>query len=125
MGNNQSNNGFPLTTVIIIASIVVALIIIGVILFIILKNKKPKAAKIKVDEEFMTNLISSYGGAKNILKCEVDNGRLKVTVEDLDAVSLPNLKQQSQAGVFVTGNVIKTLYKFDSKLIKSLIDKQI
>lgn len=124
MGNNQSNNGFPLTTVIIIASIVLALII-GVILFIILKNKKPKAAKIKVDEEFMTNLISSYGGAKNILKCEVDNGRLKVTVEDLDAVSLPNLKEQSQAGVFVTGNVIKTLYKFDSKLIKSLIDKQI
>lgn len=124
MGNNQSNNGFPLTTVIIIASIVLALII-GVILFIILKNKKPKTAKIKVDEEFMTNLISSYGGAKNILKCEVDNGRLKVTVEDLDAVSLPNLKEQSQAGVFVTGNVIKTLYKFDSKLIKSLIDKQI
>lgn len=124
MGNNQSNNGFPLTTVIIIASIVLALIIIGVIL-LILKNKKPKAAKIKVDEEFMTNLISSYGGAKNILKCEVDNGRLKVTVEDLDAVSLPNLKEQSQAGVFVTGNVIKTLYKFDSKLIKSLIDKQI
>ncbi len=124
MGNGQSSS-FPTEVVIIIASIAASLIILGILLFIILKNKKNKAPKIKVDEEFMTNLILSYGGASNILKCEVDNGRLKVTVEDLDSVNLPALKEQSQAGVFVTGNVIKTLYKFDSKLIKSLIDKQI
>lgn len=124
MGSGQGN-GFPTQVIIIIAIITVVLIILGILLFVLLNKNKGKKLKIKIDEEFINNLILNYGGISNIKSCDVDNGRLKVAVNDLDLVNLPALKEQSQAGVFVTANIIKTLYKFDSKLIKSLIDKQL
>ena len=70
------------------------------------------------------NLQNAYGGLDNISSVEVDNSRLKVTVLDLDLVNLRVLKELSQSGVFVTGNVIKTLYKYDSKTIQAQLLKK-
>lgn len=97
--------------------------IIAVILLIVLLLKRKPKGKIKVDESFINELINNYGGKNNIIKVSVDNARLKIEVNDLDLVDLNAIKQTSESGVFVTGNIIKTLFKFDSKLIKSSLDK--
>lgn len=108
-----------------IIAIIVALAII--ILVTIVKSCKCKESKskIKIDEEFINNLIDLYGGKDNIKEIAVDNARLKVTVLDLDVVNLEGLKANSEAGVFVTGYTIKTLFKFDSKLVKDSIESKL
>lgn len=111
-------NFFPLLWGLGILAVVAIIVVIIVII-----NKKPKS-KIKVDDEFINLIIGFYGGIKNINKISVDNARLKVEVNDLDLVSLEDLKLNSEAGVFVTGNTIKTLFKFDSALIKTSIEKK-
>lgn len=112
-------NLFPLLWGVGILAIVAAIVII-----VIVMNRKPKS-KIKVDDEFINNIIEYYGGKDNIGVISVDNARLKVEVKDLDLVNLEQLKANSEAGVFVTGNIIKTLFKFDSKLIKASIEKKL
>lgn len=117
--------GDKLIIIIIIISCVLLCAVAGIILAIGIKNyKKNKANVIKVDDEFINNLIDYYGGIKNISNVEVENARLKVEVLDLDLVNLDNIKANSNAGVFVTGKTIKSLYKIDSDLIKKLIDKK-
>ena len=75
--------------------------------------------------EFINNLIDLLGGIKNIEDVKVDNGRLKLAVLDLEKVNLNGIKEIATSGVFVTGNNIKTLFKLDSQLIKSRIEKMI
>jgi len=115
-----------------IPQVALILIIVGVsvalagtvilIIVHILKNRKPK---IKIDDNFMNNLISLYGNKDNIAKVSTDNGRLKVEVKDLDNVNLNSLKEISTNGVFVTGNTIKTLFRHDSDLIKRELEKRL
>ncbi len=109
--------------VIISISAVIALILIILLVFFLKKGKKHK--KIKVDEEFINNLISLLGSEKNIKNVLVDNGRLKIEVNDLETVNLEGIKSISETGLFVTGNIIKVLFKHDSFLIKSILDKRI
>ena len=90
-------------------------------LLLILK-KKPK--RIKVDEEFVDNIFSLLGGKDNILDITVDNARLKFKIKDLDVVDLNGLKSISNQGVFVTGNNIKTLFKYDSETIKKAMKER-
>ncbi|MCR5231176.1 MAG: hypothetical protein K6B64_00845 [Acholeplasmatales bacterium] len=101
------------------------LIILVILLIFLLKKKKPKNKHIKVDDEFINNLLSLLGGKDNIKEVLVDNGRLKFAVVNLDIVNLNGIKEIATSGVFVTGNIIKTLFKLDSKLIKSELDKMI
>lgn len=84
------------------------------------KNKKPKLV---IDDAFINELVQNYGSLENIKSVNVDNGRLKIEVADLDKVNLEGLKALSTGGLFVTGNIIKTLYKLDSKTIKDKLDK--
>lgn len=103
--------------------IAVALIVICILLiFVFGKKKNPK---IKIDDAFIDNLISLYGGKENIKDINIDNARLKVLVSDLDLVNLDGLKANSEAGVFVTGSTIKTLFKYDSSLVKSSIENKL
>lgn len=111
-------NVFPLLWGIGIFAVIAAIVII-----VIVMNRKPKS-KIKVDDEFIDSIISYYGGSNNIGTITVDNARLKVEVNDLDLVDLEQLKANSEAGVFVTGNIIKTLFRVDSQTIKSAIEKR-
>lgn len=90
--------------------IVIALIVVIVLLVLKGKNKG-----IKVDSNFIDGLFSILGGKENVLEVLVDNARLKFKVVNLELVDLNGLKSLSNQGVFVTGDYIKTLFKFDSK----------
>ncbi len=115
--------GLALPYIIGIISLIVVLMIVVICVVVLIMKKKGKTPRIKVDDEFIFGLIENYGGKENIHEVSVDNARLKISVEDLDKVNLPALKEISQTGVFITGNIIKTLFKYDSKLIKSTLDK--
>lgn len=113
----------------IIIFIVIGLIILCCCLLILtsllLIRRKKKTKSIKVDDTFMNTLIENYGGISNITLVEIENSRLKITVEDLDIVKLDDLKEQAQSGIFVTGNTVKTLYKLSSEQIKKFLDERL
>ncbi len=106
----------------ILIGVGLALVLCLALVLVILKSKKKKP-KIKIDDAFINELVTNYGGIDNITSTNVDNGRLKIEVKDLELAKLENLKNMSTGGIFVTGNVIKTLYRLDSKTIKDEIDK--
>ena len=110
-----------LTILIIVVSLVV---LVGLILLIVLLSKKKKK-KIVVDEEFINNLIDLLGNTDNILETNVDNGRLKIQVKNLDLVNFEKIKEIAESGVFITGNTIKTLFKLDSFEIKKALDERL
>jgi len=105
----------------ILIGVGLALVLCLAFILVILKTKKKKS-KIKIDDVFINELVSNYGGIENIVSTNVDNGRLKIEVKNLELAKLENLKNMSTGGIFVTGNVIKTLYRLDSKTIKDEID---
>lgn len=113
----------------IIIFIVIGLIILCCCLLILtsllLIRRKKKTKSIKVDDTFMNTLIENYGGISNITLVEIENSRLKITVENLDIVKLDDLKEQAQSGIFVTGNTVKTLYKLSSEQIKKILDERL
>ena len=103
---------------------VAALLLILLVTFLMLKNKK-KTPKVKIDEEFINNLVSLLGDIKNIKNVDVINGRVKIEVNDLELVELEKIKELSSSGFFVTGNVIKILFKYDSETVKKSIEKRL
>lgn len=108
-------------TIIVIAAVV--LLAICIVLCIVLKKKKVKRPK--VDTEFLDLLINSFGGKDNIQSVVVDNARLKILVKDVALADLNKLKELSAQGVFITGNYIKILFKYDSKVIQKELEKRI
>ncbi|MBO5711435.1 MAG: PTS transporter subunit EIIB, partial [Acholeplasmatales bacterium] len=108
---------------VIIYSVIGALVLVGIIVgLILILKKKPK--RIKVDEEFINNIFTLLGGKQNINDITVDNARLKFKINDLDIVDLNGLKAVSNQGVFVTGDNIKTLFKYDSETIKKAMKER-
>lgn len=107
----------------IIGAIVLAvmLIVIGIILIIKFKGKNKN--KLIIDDEFINSIYELLGNRENVKSISVDNARLKFDVIDLNLVNLNGLKELSQNGVFVTNNVVKTLFKFDSKEIKKQMER--
>lgn len=105
---------------IIIGGAVLIIIVFVIIILVRKKNRRP--IKPKIDEEYVNNLVDSYGGINNIKSVDVENGRLKINVNDLSVVNLEEIKSMAQGGVFVTGMIIKTLYRLDSKTIKDYIE---
>ena len=99
---------------------VVAAIIIVILVVILLKLKKGNK-KIKVDAEFINNLVNVLGGKTNILSVTNENGRIKFELEDLELAKLEELKSLSNSGVFVTNNTVKTLFPHDAKTISNAI----
>ena len=97
----------------LIIGVIVAIVLVAVLVLFSVKGKKNK--RIKIDSNFIDNLFAILGGKDNVLEVLVDNARLKFKVENLDSVDLNALKDISNQGVFVTGDYIKTLFKFDSK----------
>ena len=99
---------------IIISICALCALLLVLILVIILKRRQPK---IKVNEEFINNLVEALGGRGNILDAKTINGRLHFEVENLEIVSLDTLKTLSTAGVFITNQTIKMLFSYDSASI--------
>lgn len=75
--------------------LLVAIIVLALVL--ILKNK---SKGIKIDEEFMNQLISSLGAKENIISYSVENSRVKFELLDVSKANLDSLKELSSKGVF-------------------------
>ena len=103
---------------ILLCLVALAILVIGIKSY---KKRKNSKGFIKVDQTFADELIGYYGGIDNILSVEVDNARLKISVVDMDIVDLDKIRENSNGGVFVKFNVIKTLYKTDSSALRHLI----
>ena len=86
------------------------------------KKKSNQKGFIKVDQDFVNKLIGYYGGIDNILNVTVENARLTIEVKNLQLVDLESIRANSNGGVFVKFNTIKTLYKMDSAAIKHMIE---
>ena len=86
------------------------------------KKKSNEKGFIKVDQDFVNKLIGYYGGIENILNVTVENARLTIEVKNLQLVDLESIRANSNGGVFVKFNTIKTLYKMDSAAIKHMIE---
>ena len=98
---------------------VLLLVFFGIAFFVL----KKKSTKTVINEPFIDSLILNLGGKENIVTTEVLEGRLKITVNDLELVKLEEIKGLAESGVFVTGNTIKVLFKESSELIKKELDK--
>ncbi len=124
MNLTDTVNGKSLNMIPIIGSIVAAIVLLAIIVLIVSSKKKKNKKKgfINVNEEFVDKLIGYYGGIENIKDVTVDNARLKIEVVDLEKVDLESIRDNSNGGLFVKFNTIKTLYKLDSAAIKHLID---
>ena len=124
MNLTDTVNGKSLNMIPIIGSIVAAMVLLAIIVLIVSSKKKKNKKKgfINVNEEFVDKLIGYYGGIENIKDVTVDNARLKIEVVDLEKVDLESIRDNSNGGLFVKFNTIKTLYKLDSAAIKHLID---
>ena len=100
--------------------IVSAIVIIVGALILVNKAKKGDK-KIKIDAEFINNLVTVLGGKENVLSVTNENGRIKFELSDLEKANLQGLKDLSQNGVFVTNNTVKTLFPHDAKTISNAI----
>ncbi len=108
------------TGIIIGIAIIVAVIIAGIIVLLCTKKSK---TKIVVDETLINNMITFLGGKENIKGYSKENARVKFEVKTVEGVDLESLKTISEKGVFITGNNIKTLFKYDSETIIKMLDK--
>jgi phosphotransferase system IIB component len=107
-------------TVLLFVIIVPVVLVLSLVVFLILKNKKGNK-KIKIDAEFINNLVDILGGKENVLSVTNENGRIKFELENLEKTNLQGLKELSQSGVFVTNNTVKTLFPHDAKTISNAI----
>lgn len=104
---------------------------VAVILFVIFyfvsgfrkKDAKP-SERVVVDEEFITTMLHGLGELNNINSVSVDNGRVKFSVKDLELLVADELKALSSSGVFITGNNVKLLFKYDSNTIVSALEER-
>ncbi|MCL2522673.1 MAG: hypothetical protein FWE36_07450 [Erysipelotrichales bacterium] len=107
----------------------ILLIALGVIIFLLfllflIKRPKKKVDKIKVDQEYLDQLITTFG-KENIKEVSLEGSRLIVTVNQIEIVDLPMLKSLSSGGVFIKENTLKLLFKYQSALLKTEIIKKI
>lgn len=104
---------------------------VAVILFVIFyfvsgfrkKEAKP-SERVVVDEEFISSMLHGLGELNNINSVSVDNGRVKFSVKDLELLVADELKALSSSGVFITGNNVKLLFKYDSNTIVSALEER-
>lgn len=110
-------------TFLITGGILLGVLVIVFILLLVLSKKKNKNPKVIINQEFLNDLIRKLGTKENINKISVENQKLIVDVKNLDLVKLDEIKEMANSGVFVTGTTIKTLFKYDSALLKREIDR--
>lgn len=108
------------TWLLYIGIVVATILLIGAILFFTcgLRSKREnKITHVVVDEKFVLDLLNGLGEQTNIKEVSIDNGRLKFKVSDLELLNTETLKSLSTSGVFITGNNVKLLFKYDSEVI--------
>lgn len=100
-----------------------AIIICIISIRLIKKHKLHKKPKLKIDENYIIDLINLFGTKSNIKSIDVDGNKLKVDVINLDNVDLEGIKQKANSGVFVVNNTIKTLFMYDSETLRKELNK--
>lgn len=108
------------TWILYIGIVLATILIIGAVLFFIcgLRSKREKkVVHVVIDEKFISDLLLGLGSEGNIKEVSIDNGRVKFKVNDLDSLDTDTLKTLSSSGVFITGNNVKLLFKYDSAVI--------
>ena len=102
---------------------VIVLILLIVLIKVIKTIKKHKKPRIKIDENYVVELINLFGGKENIDSIDVDGNKLKVDAKDLELVNLEGIKEKANSGVFVVNNTIKTLFMYDSETLRKELNK--
>ena len=102
---------------------ILAIIICIISIKLIKKHKLHKKPKLKIDENYIAELINLFGTKDNIKTIDVDGNKLKVEVIDLESVSLDGIKEKANSGVFVVNNTIKTLFMYDSEALRKELNK--
>ena len=102
---------------------ILAIIICIISIKLVKKHKLHKKPKLKIDENYIVELISMFGGKENIDSIDVDGNKLKVDVKVLDNVNLEGIKTKANSGVFVINNTIKTLFMYDSETLRKELNK--
>ena len=100
-----------------------AIIICIISIRLIKKHKLHKKPKLKIDENYIIDLINLFGTKSNIKSIDVDGNKLKVDVINLDNVDLEGIKQKANSGLFVVNNTIKTLFMYDSETLRKELNK--
>jgi len=89
-------------------------------------KRKNFGNKVVIDESYINMLIEALGGFDNINGVSLDNGRVKFIINDLDKIVDDKLKELSSSGVFVSGNNLKMLFRYESvNVVNSLKAKGI
>lgn len=111
-----SFNMTPLIVISCIAIVVLILCVVGLVVF--LKRRTPK---IRINQEFMNQLLTALGSIDNVKDAKTMNGRVILEVEDIEKVTFDTLKELSTKGVFITNQTIKMLFPYDSETISKEI----
>ncbi len=112
----------PGVLIAIIAASVVFVLLIALCIFL----KKIKNEKVEINDEYIDELIKAFGGKDNIKEVKTENGgRVAIEVNDLDLLDNDKIKSLAVSGVFITGNVVKTLYREDSQLVTKAMEARI
>lgn len=106
-----------------IAVICLILVVIALIIILAIRKAKKKRPHINIDESYINELINKFGSYDNIVEIGVDGNKLKVSVKNLKVVDLDGIKQMASSGVFVSGNNIKSLFKYDADILKDELEK--
>lgn len=109
-------------TIILFVVIGVLLVVFSILIFLYFKVFKKKVV---VDNEYIGNIVSILGNIENVNEVSVENNRLRFTIVDLDLVNFEGLKELCSNGVFITGNVVKCLFKIESSTIAREIKQRI
>ena len=109
-------NMTPLIVISCIAIVVLILCVVGLVVF--LKRRTPK---IRINQEFMQQLLTALGSIDNVIDAKTMNGRVILEVEDIEKVTFDTLKELSTKGVFITNQTIKMLFPYDSETISKEI----
>ncbi len=111
-----SFNMTPLIVISCIAIVVLILCVVGLVVF--LKRRTPK---IRINQEFMHQLLTALGSIDTVKDAKTMNGRVILEVEDIEKVTFDTLKELSTKGVFITNQTIKMLFPYDSETISKEI----
>ncbi|MDE6584121.1 MAG: hypothetical protein K2K15_01840 [Anaeroplasmataceae bacterium] len=101
----------------IVVPVCVAFLILAVVLILVFVLRKKKHPRVKVNQEFIHEIIDALGTRKNILNASTINGRIHFEVENLELLNQTKLKELSTTGVFITNQSVKMLFSYDSELI--------
>ena len=108
--------------------IILGVAVIFFVIFYFVSGFRKKEAKpgerVVVDEEFITTMLHGLGELNNINSVSVDNGRVKFSIKDLELLVADELKALSSSGVFITGNNVKLLFKYESNTIVSALEER-